>query len=259
MGVVVIKQKPIQIFSDNNSIGINVVKSPVKLTILEMLRTCEMEFDEIVTNTGKSKSTISVHLKALKESGIISYKMDPQDNRKKIFFINSMYLGSVDSENKDIKEVEIDYLIDNLLDTERINDFYMLLFHTLRAMLIKEGISIDPILYNTGKRIGEVLFKKLKADTLDEFASNITEFWETRGLGKLDIKLGQVIKIKSVDCFECEYLPKTGKPACFLDAGILESLFNLYFGMPLNVTEVKCYTMGDNQCTFEIEATSIEK
>lgn len=43
--------------------GIDVVKSPVKLTILEMLRSNDMEFNEIVRNTGKSKSTISVHLK----------------------------------------------------------------------------------------------------------------------------------------------------------------------------------------------------
>ena len=57
------EQKPIQIFSNSNeNIGVNVIKSPVKLTILEMLRDRDMEFDEIVSNTGKSKSTVSVHL-----------------------------------------------------------------------------------------------------------------------------------------------------------------------------------------------------
>ena len=79
-------EKPIQIFSNpKQSIGVNVVKSPVKLTILEMLRDSEMEFDEIVSNTGKSKSTVSVHLKGLREMGIVSYKIHPNDNRKKIF------------------------------------------------------------------------------------------------------------------------------------------------------------------------------
>ena len=53
------EQKPIQIFSNlNDNLGVNVVKSPVKLTILEMLRDRDMEFDEIVSNTGKSKSTV---------------------------------------------------------------------------------------------------------------------------------------------------------------------------------------------------------
>ena len=90
------EKKPIQIFSNlNENIGVNVIKSPVKLTILEMLRDSEMEFDEIVSNTGKSKSTVSVHLKSLRENGIISYRLHPVDNRKKIFYINSKYIGSV--------------------------------------------------------------------------------------------------------------------------------------------------------------------
>ena len=73
-GILIKKQKPIQIFSNKeDQIGVNVVKSPVKLTILEMLRDGDMEFDEIVSNTGKSKSTISVHSKSLREDGIISY------------------------------------------------------------------------------------------------------------------------------------------------------------------------------------------
>ena len=89
-GILIKKQKPIQIFSNKeDQIGVNVVKSPVKLTILEMLRDGDMEFDEIVSNTGKSKSTISVHLKSLREDGIISYRMDPKDNRKKIFYLKS--------------------------------------------------------------------------------------------------------------------------------------------------------------------------
>lgn len=79
------EQKPIQIFSDSTELRVNVVKSPVKLTILEMLRDRDMEFDEIVINTGKSKSTVSVHLKNLRENGIISYRMHPIDNRKKYF------------------------------------------------------------------------------------------------------------------------------------------------------------------------------
>ena len=41
------EQKPIQIFSDLTDLRVNVVKSPVKLTILEMLRDRDMEFDEI--------------------------------------------------------------------------------------------------------------------------------------------------------------------------------------------------------------------
>ncbi len=252
------EQKPIQIFSNlNENLGVNVVKSPVKLTILEMLRDTEMEFDEIVTNTGKSKSTVSVHLKSLRESGIISYRVHPVDNRKKIFYINSKYLGSVNiSEPKQIEETQSDYLIKNIIEDDE--EFSTLLFHTLKAMLIQEGVNIDPILQSTGNSIGKSIFEKIYDDDLDIFMENIADFWQRKGLGRLTFKIGQTIKITTYDCFECKLLPKTGKPACFLDTGIFEGLFTEFFNLPVSVIETQCYTMGDEKCVFEIEPKQVK-
>jgi len=252
------EQKPIQIFSNvDDSIGVNVIKSPVKLTILEMLRDRVMEFDEIVSNTGKSKSTVSVHLKSLREKGIISYRVHPVDNRKKIFFLNSKYIGSVElSEPKQIEETQSNYLIKNIVDEDA--EFSTLLFHTLKAMLIQEGINIDPIMQSTGNSIGKSIFEKLYDDDLDVFMNNIAEFWQRKGLGRLTFDVGQIIKITTYDCFECELLPKTGKPACFLDTGIFEGLFTEFFNLPVSVIETQCYTMGDEKCVFEIEPLAIK-
>ena len=246
-------KKPIQIFSNlDENIGVNVVKSPVKLTILEMLRNSEMEFDEIVSNIGKSKSTVSVHLKSLRENGIISYKIHPIDNRKKIFYINSKYLGSVDiSEPKEIEETKSDYIIKNFIDGDE--EFSTVLFHTLKSMLIQEGVNIDPILQSTGNNIGQSIFNKLYDDDLYVFMENLSKFWQKKGLGRLTFDIGQIIKITTYDCFECKLLPKTGKPACFLDTGIFEGLFTKFFNLPVSVIETQCYTMGDEKCVFEIE------
>ena len=252
------EKKPIQIFSNlNENIGVNVVKSPVKLTILEMLRDRDMEFDEIVNNTGKSKSTVSVHLKSLRENGIISYRVHPVDNRKKIFYLNSKYIGSVNiSEPKEIEQTQSNYLIENIVDEDA--EFSTLLFHTLKAMLIQEGVNIDPILQSTGNSIGRSIFDKMYNENLDMFMENIAEFWQTKGLGRLTYKIGQIIKITTYDCFECQLLPRTGKPACFLDTGIFEGLFTEFFNMPVSVIEIQCYTMGDEKCVFEIEPQHIK-
>ena len=252
------EQKPIQIFSNiNDSIGVNVVKSPVKLTILEMLRDTEMEFDEIVNNTGKSKSTVSVHLKDLRESGIISYRVHPKDNRKKIFYINSKYLGSVNiSEPKEIEQTQSDYIIKNIIKNDE--EFSTLLFHTLKSMLIQEGVNIDPILKATGNSIGKSIFDMLYDDDLDVFMQNISDYWQRKGLGRLTFNVGQIIKVTTYDCFECKLLPRTGKPACFLDTGILEGLFSEFFNLPVSVIEIQCYTMGDEKCVFEIEPQHIK-
>ena len=252
------EKKPIQIFSNlNENIGVNVVKSPVKLTILEMLRDRDMEFDEIVNNTGKSKSTVSVHLKSLRENGIISYRVHPVDNRKKIFYLNSKYIGSVNiSEPKEIEQTQSNYLTENIVDEDA--EFSTLLFHTLKAMLIQEGVNIDPILQSTGNSIGRSIFDKMYDEDLDVFMENIAEFWQTKGLGRMTYKIGQIIKITTYDCFECQLLPRTGKPACFLDTGIFEGLFTEFFNLPVSVIETQCYTMGDEKCVFEIEPQHIK-
>ena len=252
------EQKPIQIFSNlNDDVGVNVIKSPVKLTILEMLRDSDMEFEEIVNNTGKSKSTVSVHLKSLRESGVISYRVHPEDKKKKIFYLNSKYIGSVNyTDPKEIKETQTDYLVENLINDDA--EFSTLLFHTLKSMLIQEGINIDPIMQSTGNSIGNSLFDKLYDEDLEVFMGNIAEFWKKKGLGRVSFKIGQIIKITTYDCFECELLPRTGKPACFLDTGIFEALFSQYFKMPVSVIETQCYTMGDEKCVFEVEPLPIK-
>ena len=120
-------------------------------------------------------------------------------------------------------------------------------------MLIQEGVNIDPILHSTGKSIGQSVFNRIYDDDLKTFMDNIADFWQKKGLGRLTYKIGQIIKITTYDCFECKLLPKTGKPACFLDTGIFEGLFSEFFNLPVSVIETQCYTMGDEKCVFEIE------
>ena len=173
-----IQPKAIQIFAKApGELGVNVVKSPVKLTILSMLKDTDMEFDEIVKNTGKSKSTISVHLKSLREDGIVSYRFDANDHRKKIFFINSKFLGEVESgDEKELEERQAEFLVKNILDVDNFK-FSFLLFHTLRSNLIQEGININPVLNQSGKNIGAALYEKLYEDDINKFCDNIIQFF----------------------------------------------------------------------------------
>ena len=252
------KQKPIQIFSKGHrEIGVNVIKSPVKLTILSMLREGEMEFDEIVKNTGKSKSTVSVHLKILRNDGIISFKFDPDDNRKKIFYINSKFLGEIEApEPFELEEHKTEFLLENIVkkDDSGKFDFSRLLFHTFRSALIQEGININPILYEAGRRIGLVLYEQVKDDDIDTFFENFKKFWGDYGLGRMEVEIRDNIKITIYDCYECEFLPKTGKPVCYLDSGIIESVLSSFLEKDVVSTETKCFTMGDDSCVFEVTA-----
>ena len=94
----------VEIFSTAD--GLQVIKSPLRVKILSMLRERDLSFDEIVKLSGRAKSTVSGHLKDLSQEGIIGSRAHPTDARKKIFFIKSGYVGKLQQRNmeEDLKE-----------------------------------------------------------------------------------------------------------------------------------------------------------
>lgn len=249
---------PIQIILNNNKtnhpmVDIDIIKSPMKYEILELLRHDEMNFEDIANNTSKSKASVSMHLRDLRKEGIVNYKANPEDNRKKIFYLNSEYLGSIDSNRiKLAKKDQTKLLIDEFIQNDEI-DYIILLIHTFKSLLFEFGMDISPVLQKVGNYIGEYLYEKLKDDDLDIFLSNIARYWSENNLGELSYNIENNIEITCVDCFESVDSRKTGLPSCYLEKGMLETLFNKYFKFDLKILETKCYSMGDDRCVYEIE------
>ncbi|MCK4798159.1 MAG: winged helix-turn-helix transcriptional regulator, partial [Spirochaetes bacterium] len=73
--------------------GIVALDSPVKLQLLDILKEGTTSFEELVNQTGKAKSTISVHLNDLEKLNLIENKPSPSDKRKKFFVFNSQYVA----------------------------------------------------------------------------------------------------------------------------------------------------------------------
>lgn len=243
------KKDLIKIYSTTH--GVNVVHSQIKAKILSLLKDKGLNGSQIVALTGKSKSTISAHLQDLVDSGIISWEPDTQDRRRKIFYINSRYLGDSSSQ----KELEGD--LDHYLDRQVLKSrdpfrFFRFMFRTIRVSLLKEGVNIDPILHQAGVSVGENFYTELKAKNLEEFQKNLMDFWEENQLGKLKVYSQDPLVIQAQDCFECGDLPLLGRPACAFDCGILEAVFSKFFGEPMEVKETHCYAQGDQFCRFLI-------
>lgn len=240
----------IELFSTSK--GLYVIDSPIRIKILSLLRKKERKFDEIVELSGKAKSTISEHLKKLFEEGIIDSRPDPEDARKKIFSIKSDYLGEL-SREKLFKEDLKKYVHSYLESDGSPFEFFRLLFQTIRVSLIRQGISIDPVLHEAGVSVGETLYPSLENPQDDLFLENIARFWQTHQLGRVEVKSIDPLVINVYDCFECKGLPFLGKPACAFDTGLLKALFSAHYQKPRKVTETKCYATGDDHCRFEIE------
>lgn len=249
---------PIQIILNENNtnhqmVDIDIIKSPMKYEILYLLRYDEMNFEEIVKNTSKSKASVSMHLRDLREEGIVKYKADPSDNRKKIFYLNADFLGSIDSNNiKKTNKDQTKLLIDEFIEKGEI-EFVVLLTHTFKSLLMEFGMDISPILQKIGNHIGEYLFSQLYDEDLDIFIDNISSYWSKNNLGNIYYEINHSIKITCIDCFESVNVPKSGTPICSLEKGMLETLFNRYFNFDLNIEEIMCYSMGDEKCVFELQ------
>lgn len=232
--------------------GVRTIESPVKAKILSVLKDGELSFDQIVEISGKAKSTVSVHLKKLVSDGIIDSKTDPNDARKKIFFINSEHLGDLSREKKLGDEIE-DYVSNYIMSEGDPFEFFRLMFKTIRVGLIQQGVNIDPILHEAGINVGKALYERVYDPDMNKFLGNIAQFWETHYLGSVEVQNLEPLVINVSECYECRHLPYLGKPACAFDAGILKALFSAYFEDKRKVNEVKCYAMGDKYCSFVIE------
>jgi hypothetical protein len=244
------KEMQIELFSTSE--GIYAINSPVRVKILSMLRKGELNFDQLVELSGKAKSTVSVHLKRMVDEGIIGSKTDPNDARKKIFFIKSEYLGKLSG--KKVVTENIEEYVSSYIDSEGDPyEFYRLIFHTIRVSLIRQGIDIDPILYEAGVKVGETLYEKVKNPDINKLAENIANFWETHNLGHVEVLKLEPLTINVSDCFECKSLPPLGRPACAFDSGILKAVFSAHYNDERIVNETKCYAMGDNHCSFTIK------
>ena len=240
----------VKLFSSTT--GVNIIDSPIKSKILSLLMNRGLNGSNIVLLTGKSKSTISTHLKDLINAGIIDYKTDPADGRRKIFYIKSRYLGEL-SQKLELKDNMGEYLYNQIANSNDPFKFFRFIFKTIRVALMQEGINIDPILHNAGIEVGKTFYNELKNPNTNELIKNVAIFWESHKLGRIEVEDMVPLTIQAYDCFECEDLPKIGRSACAFDSGILEAIFSSHFKIEVNVEEIKCYAKGDNYCCFVIK------
>jgi len=236
--------------------GISAVGSPVKVKILEMLSKQEMAFDEIVEYSGRAKSTVSVHLKDLAEAGIVGARPDAVDGRRKIFFLNSLFLGSADSGDRGWFDLDR-YIRKEIPCDGNPALLYRFIISTIRLNLMDQGITVDPVLRLAGLKAGESLYPCVEDHYIEGIVDRMGRLWEKTGLGTVEMERSAPLTLNIRDCFECIDLPIKGKPVCAFESGILSSLFSLYYGKQMKATETRCYAMGSNLCRFELREQPI--
>ena len=231
--------------------GIRAIDSPAKVRILDMLARQAMAFEDLVEGSGRAKSTISVHLKDLAESGIISAKSDPSDGRKKIFYLNALYLAGADSSGRGVFDLD-KYIPGTFTCNGDPGAMFRFLLTTIRLTLLNQGIMIDPVLKMAGLKAGKALYPCVDAPGISSMVKNISRIWKDNCLGNVELERTDPLTLCITDCFECVDLPVSGRPACAFESGILTSIFSSFYSRRMTAIETLCYAMGSNLCRFVV-------
>ncbi|PWR70790.1 V4R domain-containing protein [Methanospirillum stamsii] len=243
----------ILLFSSKNRVM--AIESEVKKKILELLQERDYSFDEIVTKCGKAKSTVSVHIRDLINAGLITSRIDPFDNRKKILTISAIPIGSLTNidRNAPTREERLTESSTLPFTPGDIPSFFRWGVRLFRTEAMALGINVDPVLERTGWEMGTILAHLVYNPDLSGMVKNMSDFWQEHGLGTIILSSTDPVSLTVHGCFECEDLPITGHGTCSFDIGVLSAIFTNYFHSPVQITEVECYSAGDDHCRFIIK------
>jgi len=227
--------------------GIVALNSPVKLKILEILKDGTKSFDELVEDSGKAKSTISVHLDDLEDLNLIVEKTYPGDKRKKYFMLNSICLACSEIPMRSHYNT---YLENISFSGQNGSSLMTNLFHTIRFGMEAYGFDPKPILKRLGNDVGTRIGPEFDSDDYDGILSELSVFWKEHELGDMKIIRNSKPAIIVTNCYHCGKMPNVGKTLCSMDEGLIEGIFTSKLKMNCEVKETECFGTGHDHCKF---------
>lgn len=246
-----VEKGDILLFRTRNSII--AVSSPTKVQILTLALNGPVSESEVVTQTGKARSTITKHLHDLENDGLISTSADPHDTRRRIITLISEKIGclTMSDWNAQPRPAMAPGTAPAMLCND-ITSFFRFSMVTFRTQAMMMGLNLDPVMRQTGVQMGAVLAPNLAAKTVEGVVEKIAAFWKNYGLGTVTLAGTAPLSVEVRDCFECADLPVTGHCVCAFDNGALSAIFSHHLKIPVSAIEEECYSKGNNRCLFVI-------
>jgi predicted hydrocarbon binding protein/DNA-binding HxlR family transcriptional regulator len=234
----------------STSTGLKQISNPVRQKILCELQSKDLSLTEIANLTAKAQSTLSVHLDKMVKEGLVASRDDPNDNRRKIFYLTSRPVGSSIPPREELK-IAVGECIVNSVGTP--SSFLKGLIRAIIIGVESMGFNMDPAIHDIGFEIGKALAKDMGSTNIEDLISEVQEFYELHDLGEVCVYSFLPLTIIIRDDYDCSDTPEAGRTICLLNEGVVQSILETKTGKAFRVSNDECFGIGNNYCKFVIE------
>ncbi len=223
------------------------VDDSLSLLILEFLKCKERNFKDIVFLTKKAKSSINLKLTELEKRNLIQSRLDPEDHRKKFYFLTATQISSNKIANKELFEISLN----EINKANNPHKFMTGLFKSFKYVFEDLGINIQPVLEILAQKVGNKMSEKIKSDKLKPVLKEIANIYKEFKLGKLEVISLKPCTVALSNSFECENMPCSGECLSFFDTKFIKAILEKKLNKEILIKNKNC-KLKEKKCLFEI-------
>lgn len=164
--------------------GLVQVSNDVRRQILHELESRNLSLTDLSKLTKKAQSTLSVHLDKMVSEGLIAVHDDPDDNRRKVYYLTSVMLAHSKPPSDEAMSIAMKTLSEVANDPVKTRDalakFIFLGFDGL-------GLSIEPMATILGSIHAMALGGSLTGKTFEETIANARDYYHKMGFGEANV------------------------------------------------------------------------
>ncbi len=233
----------------STDIGVIALNGSVKIKILDFLKAGCKSFDEIVQYTGKAKSTISVHLNDLRSQNLLEEATDPNDRRKKVYFLKCQYVACSQQPGLNHYSEMLD-----IIGSPNMFSFGCLtcLFHAVQYGFRAHGVNCDPIMRKIGNDVGASLSRNFHSHGTDDVLEEMIAFWKEHDIGSFSVLDNDPIKLAVHNFFDCRSIPVREKTLCSFAQGVFEGVFKEKLGVKCVMQMISTCEEDCGSCIFQM-------
>ena len=212
------------------------------------LSSSDLSLTDISVLVGKAQSTLSVHLDRMANEGLVKFRDDPADSRRKIFSLSSKLMArsrDVNSEGWEIYRKTIESVSDR-----NINLFKAL----LRAIIVgaeTSGLCLGATMRHIGKGVGRALTKTITSTKVEDIIGELQEFYEIHDMGEVCVYTFMPLTIIIRDSYEVTQC--AAEAISLFSQGVFITVLEELTKKQYKISASECFGTGNNYSKFVIE------